>query len=39
VAFASTVGKPEHARELFEALARECPADAVCAATAKRLRG
>jgi adenylate cyclase len=37
-AFASIEAKPEQAIELFEALARECPADPVCAATARRLR-
>ena len=37
-AFASIDGVPERAIELFEALARECPTDPVCGATAQRLR-
>ena len=37
-AFAAIEGAPDRAIELFETLARECPADPVCAATARRLR-
>jgi hypothetical protein len=38
-AFAAIDTEPDRAIELFETLARECPADPVCAAMARRLRG
>jgi hypothetical protein len=38
-AFAASEGGPEHAIALFEALARDCLDDPVCAAMAGRLRG
>jgi adenylate cyclase len=37
-AFASVEAEPERAIELFETLARDCPADPVCAALPRRLR-